>query len=274
MKRNLRIYGAVSAVLLASCVMSCEDQLLDEPQASNQATPSTGKSKTSARFNEQPSTDIKSVKLEKDDLVQIQELLKEVDPELYQIEVHEGGKVVDRIGSAAIYDLQKVGAYYDETFGGSVAANEILTTVSDYIKTIWTAKLLESRKYAELITKVESILNRNVIRNVSLEAVKLDSKEIRGIEKALSNIDPSLFQAEIHLGGKVVSRLGSGEISDLQKVGAYYSPEFSDSFCGNEIITTVSDYIKTIWTAKLLESGRYEEEVAYVESVLSAASVR
>lgn len=274
MKRNFRIHGAVSAMLLASCVMSCEDQLLDEPQPASHAAQSPAKPNGTARLWQQPTTDIKSVQLEKGDLDQIQELLKEVDPELFQIEVHQGGKVTDRIGSAAIYDLQKVGAFYNERFGGSVAANEILTTVSDYIKTIWTAKLLESGRYAELIAKVEGILNRNVIRNVSLESVKLNREQLSGIEKALSNIDPSLYQVEIHLGGKVVSRLGSGAIADLQKVGAYYSPNFADSFCGNEIITTVSDYIKTIWTAKLLESGKYMEEVAYVENVLNRAAVR
>lgn len=274
MKRNFRIYGAVSAVLLASCVMSCEDQLLDEPQPGNHTAQSSAKPNSSARLKQKSTTDIKSVQLEKGDLQQIQEILKEVDPELFQIEIHEKGKVIDRIGSAAINDLQKVGAFYDERFGGSVSANEIITTISDYIKTIWTAKLLESGKYAELVAKVEGILNKNVIRNVSLESVKLDREQLKGIEKALSNIDPSLYQAEIHLGGKVVSRLGSGAISDLQKVGAYYSPNFADSFCGNEIITTVSDYIKTIWTAKLLESGKYLEEVAYVENVLNRSVVR
>jgi hypothetical protein len=276
MKKNFKIYGVASAVLLAASVMSCEDNLtsLSQDRSGSSPTPSNARSSELVIQLEERTTDIKSVKLEDGDLKEVQELLSQVDPKLYQIEIHQGGKVVDRIGSAEILDLQKVGAYYNEGFGGSVSANEILTTVSDYIKTIWTADILNSEKYVDLVARVESILTKNVVRNVTLEKAKLATDDFRNIRKAVSNIDPSLYQMEIYQDGKVISRMGSGEIADLQKVGAYYAPDFGSAVAGNEILTTVDNYIKTIWTSRLLESGKYENEVAYVENVLNQSVIQ
>jgi hypothetical protein len=276
MKKNFKIYGIASAVLLTVSMMSCEDNLTDLSSQDQPARPAAGASasrEVTVQL-EQRSTDIKSVELEEGDLKQVQELLSQVDPKLYQIEIHQDGKVIDRLGSAEIYDLQKVGAYYNERFGGSVAANEIITTVSDYIKTIWTADILNSDKYATLVSKVESILTRNVIRDVTLERSKLASRDIKGIQRAVSNIDPSLYQMNVYMNGKIVSRMGSGEIADLHKIGAYYSPDFGGAVAANEIITTVDNYIKTIWTSKLLDSGKFQEEVAYVENVLNNSVIR
>jgi hypothetical protein len=274
MKLNVKTYGVLCAMAIATVNMSCEDREV-QPAELN---PGTG-SLTNTHINSvaKPDAivvDIKSVKLEKNDLGKIQEILKEVDPELYQIEIHENGKIIDRLGSAAIKDLKKVSAYYAEGFGGQVSANEIITTVSDYIKTIWTAQLLESGKYLAQIKKVESILNQNVVRDVRLKTAKLTEGEIKIIHKTLSRIDPSLFQFEFHEKGEVVSRIGSGAISDLRKVGAFYSKDFGKAQAGNEIVTTVSDYIKTIWTAKLLDAGIYEKEIAHIENILNRASQR
>lgn len=274
MKKNFKIYGIASAVLLAASVMSCEDNSMDPPQDLSTQNAAASNAREIVIQLEERTTDIKSVKLEDGDLKEVQELLSQVDPSLYQIELHQDGKIVDRIGSAEIFDLQKVGAYYNEDFGGQVSANEILTTVSDYIKTIWTADILKSEKYADLVARVENILTRNVVRDITLERAKLANDDLRSIRKAVSGIDPSLYQMEIYLDGKVVSRMGSGEIGDLKKIGAYYAPDFGSAVAANEILTTVDNYIKTIWTSKLIESGIYEREVAYVENVLNQSVIR
>lgn len=274
MKKNFKIYGVASAVLLAVSVMSCEDNSMDPPQDQPTQNAAASNAREIVVELQDRSTDIKSVKLEEGDLKEIHELLSQVDPNLYQIELHQDGKVIDRIGSAELFDLQKVGAYYNESFGGKVAANEILTTVSDYIKTIWTADILKSEKYADLVARVESILTKNVVRDITLERAKLANDDLRSIRKVVSSIDPSLYQMEIYIDGKVVSRMGSGEIADLQKIGAYYAPNFGSAVAANEILTTVDNYIKTIWTSKLLESGKFEREVAYVENVLNQSVIR
>ena len=100
---------------------------------------------------------IKTATLSDKDLSELQTLLKDIDPAAYHVEINQPSKQSVRLGNAAIKDL-KTAKVVQAKGGNSLAANEIATEVSTYIKVIWTSSLTGADKMKA--AKVDQLLSR------------------------------------------------------------------------------------------------------------------
>jgi hypothetical protein len=76
---------------------------------------------------------IRAADLSHDELTKVQAILEDADPSTYNLTVEEGGKAV-RLGSASLRGLRTASAYH-KVGASAKAGNEIVTTISDYVKT-------------------------------------------------------------------------------------------------------------------------------------------
>jgi hypothetical protein len=88
----------------------------------------------------------------------LQALLKDVDPSKYSLSVTLDGRDEVRMGNAAIRDLRTIKVIHPAGDRPGLAANEIVTTVSNYVRIIWTSKL-ESIDVAK-VARVNALLDR------------------------------------------------------------------------------------------------------------------
>ena len=97
---------------------------------------------------------IKEAELNAQEIAKIQDILKDADASTYSASFEQDGKVT-RLGSASMRGLSTVSAYH-KVGSGAKASNEIVTTVGDYIKTVWTSSF--ASKYPE---KVKAIMAKS-----------------------------------------------------------------------------------------------------------------
>jgi hypothetical protein len=84
---------------------------------------------------------IKQGTLSPADLSTVQKLLSEMSPNSFKAEINQTGKAPVRLGNAAIKDLSTVSVFSGAGAKPS-AANEIATSVDNYIKVIWTSSVV------------------------------------------------------------------------------------------------------------------------------------
>jgi hypothetical protein len=103
-----------------------------------------------------------------------------------------------------------------------------------------------------------------------IQKATLDAKEISKIQEILKDADPSTYSASFEQAGKV-TRLGSASMRGLATVSAYHKVG-GVANSSNEIVTTVGDYLKTIWTSSF--ASRYPDKVKAINSILEAGATR
>lgn len=214
---------------------------------------------------------VKSANLSDKDLAQIEEILKGADASTYSVSIENSGKVT-RLGSASIRNLSTVSAYH-KVGGAANAANEIITTVGNYVKTVWTSKF--ASMYPEKVKAINTILEKSA-KNTSVIAVRPNIKaanftkdDFTKIQDILKDVDASAYNISIEESGKV-TRLGSASIRNLSTVSAYH--KVGAGVNANEIVTSVGNYIKTIWTSGF--ASKYPEKVKAINAIMEAAAKR
>jgi hypothetical protein len=110
-----------------------------------------------AQTNQQ--VDVKKAKISRNDFAKIKRILASAKQGSYRVAYLENGKTVQRLGSASFQNISTVKGY--SAAGGGKAADEILTTVSSYVKTIWTAGF--AQMYPEKVRQINQILEQRVI---------------------------------------------------------------------------------------------------------------
>lgn len=108
-------------------------------------------------------------------------------------------------------------------------------------------------------------------RKVDIRKVQLSKSQLDEITGILKTMDPKSYNAVIVQNGKVVSRLGSANLRGLQVVGGFHAPN-GNARMGNEILTSVSNYIKTIWTSDVMNNSL--DKVTKINQILDAAVIR
>ena len=103
--------------------------------------------------------EVKKAKITRADFAEIKQILSGAKKGTYNVAYLERGRTVQRLGSASFRQITTVKGY--SALGGGKAADEILTTVSSYVKTIWTAGFAEM--YPEKVTQINQILEQSVV---------------------------------------------------------------------------------------------------------------
>lgn len=107
----------------------------------------------------QPRAEIKMATISQADVDSLKGVLAGVSPDLYNIDYAKSGKSVQRLGSASFRQISTVKGYSSLGSKGGTAANEIVTTVSNYVKTVWTSKF--AQMYPEKVKAINKILEKN-----------------------------------------------------------------------------------------------------------------
>lgn len=94
------------------------------------------------------------------ELTKIQEILKDADASTYNLSIEQNGKVT-RLGSAGMRGLSKVSAYH-KAGGKASAANEIVTTIDNYVKTVWTSRF--EKMYPDKVKQINEIMEASLVR--------------------------------------------------------------------------------------------------------------
>lgn len=104
--------------------------------------------------------DLQTIALDGQTLESVKEVLTDVDPAAYRLEVHQEGEITEGMGSAALSDLRTTGAYYgDLSSKVQLLDYDICPPWWTIIRGIWTGGPFEDGKFSEQVAKVESILN-------------------------------------------------------------------------------------------------------------------
>lgn len=103
--------------------------------------------------------EVKKAKISRADFAKIKEILSSAKKGSYNLAYLENGKTVQRLGSASFRQITTVKGY--SALGGGKAADEILTTVSSYVKTIWTAGF--AQMYPEKVRQINQILEQSAV---------------------------------------------------------------------------------------------------------------
>ncbi len=107
----------------------------------------------------QPRAEIKKATISQADVDSLKGILAGVSQDMYNIDYAKSGKSVQRLGSASFRQISTVKGYSAIGSKGGQAANEILTTVDNYVKTIWTSKF--AQMYPEKVKAINKILEKN-----------------------------------------------------------------------------------------------------------------
>jgi hypothetical protein len=204
--------------------------------------------------------DVKDAKFSKEDFAKLKAALKGADPATYSVQYIVNGRTVDKLGSASFDRLSTVAIYHSP--GSLSSINEVVTTISNYVKTVLTSKFNEA--YPEKVTAINSILEQSAITG-RMPSLKLDVREaniskadFEQLKSTLAGADPSTYSLIYTVNGKQVDKAGSASYRSLTTVGAFHKPGASSSI--NEVVTTISNYVKTVLTSKFDQA--YPEKLA------------
>jgi len=204
--------------------------------------------------------DVKDSKFTKEDFAKLKETLKGADPSTYSVQYIVNGRTVDKLGSASFDRLSTVAVYHSP--GSLSSVNEVVTTISNYVKTIITSKF--NQAYPEKVTAINSLLEQSAITGRTA-AMKVDVREaniskanFEQLKATLAGADPSTYSLIYTVNGKIVDKAGSASYRSLTTVGAFHKPGSSSSI--NEVVTTISSYVKTVLTSKFNQA--YPEKLA------------
>jgi hypothetical protein len=226
-----------------------------------------------ATFSYAQTPDVKEAEFTKAELTKIQSILKDADPSTYNLTVESSGKAT-RLGSASMRGLSTVSAYH-KLGNGTKASNEIVTTVSDYVKTVWTSAF--AQKYPDKVKQINSMMEvaakragSDVLVSPKISKATFQNDELVKIQTILKDADPSMYNLSVEQDGKA-TRLGSASIRSLSTVSAFHKAG-NGTKASNEIVTTVSDYVKTVWTSAF--ANKYPEKVKAINQIMDAAARR
>jgi len=211
-------------------------------------------------FAQRKTFDVKDAKFTKEDFAKLKGVLKGADPSTYAVQYIVNGRVVEKMGSASFSRLSTVAIYHSP--GSLSSINEVVTTISNWVKTILTSKFNEA--YPEKVTAINSLLEQSAITGRA-NAMKLDFREaniskddFQKLKETLSGADPSTYSLIYTVNGKQVDKAGSASFRSLTTVGAFHKPGSDNSI--NEVVTTISNYVKTVLTSKFDQA--YPEKLA------------
>lgn len=91
-------------------------------------------------------------------LAELQDLLKDMDPSTYRLEIQKPNSKSVVLGSANLRSLQVVRAVHAKGARPS-AADEIATTVKNYVKVVWTSSEFKADAKTR-VAKVDALLNQ------------------------------------------------------------------------------------------------------------------
>jgi copper homeostasis protein CutC len=229
----------------------------------------------------QPRPTIKQADLSDKDIAEIQKILKGVDASLFSLSIEQNGKVT-RLGSATMRNLSTVSAYHKPGSQPS-AANEILTTVGNYVKTVWTSAF--EKAHPDKVKQINQILEASASRvervmvkpdvkatnlKPSIRQANFTNNELDQIQQILKGTDASTYNISIEQDGKA-TRLGSADIRGLSTVSAFHKAGGKAS-AANEIVTTVGNYVKTVWTSAF--EKMYPDKVKQINQIMESAATR
>jgi len=134
---------------------------------------------------------------------------------------------------------------------------------------LWTAQLDGTSAEEEAVTDVDAAIELEEAisesRWVKSAVSPPTAGEIAALRRYLSDVDPSKYALIIATDGRDEVRMGNAAIRDLRTVKVIHAPGSRPSVA-KEIITTVGDYIRIIWTSHL---GSVDEaKVARVNALL------
>jgi hypothetical protein len=214
--------------------------------------------------------DVKESKFSKADFEKLKSVLKGADPSTYSVQYVMNGKTVDKLGSASFDRLSTVAVYHSP--GSRSDINEVLTTISNYVKTILTSKF--NQAYPEKVTAINSILEASAVTGkaatmkVDIREANVTKADFEKLKASLSGADPSTYSLIYTVNGRQVDKAGSASFRSLTTVGAFHKPGSSSDI--NEVVTTISNYVKTILTSKFNQA--YPEKLAQFNRELEGIS--
>lgn len=106
-----------------------------------------------------PKVVFKKAKVSQSAVDSIKTILADAKPETYNFDYSVNGRSVQRLGSASFRQISTVKGYSQPGSRGGRYANEIVTTVDNYVKTIWTSRF--SQLYPEKVRQINQILERS-----------------------------------------------------------------------------------------------------------------
>jgi hypothetical protein len=155
-KTQIAIIGLLATCLLPG-LTSCDKQDVGPASANSGVNSSREHAEIAAR-EAAPTT----VALKPEELGQIRSIFSKIDPSLFVLEIEEDDKAPVRIGSAAIRDLERSGAYYSSDFTtGRIKGSNLVTKI---ITKIIIKKFLDDQNNVGQLAEVESILNTAAAR--------------------------------------------------------------------------------------------------------------
>ena len=211
-------------------------------------------------FAQRRTFDVKDAKFTKEDFAKLKGVLKGADPSTYSVQYIVNGRVVDKLGSASFSRLSTVAIYHSP--GSLSAINEVVTTISNYVKTVLTSKFNEA--YPEKVTAINSLLEQSAIMGransmkVDIREAHISKEDFEKLKATLNGAEPSTYSLIYTVNGKEVDKAGSASFRSLTTVGAYHKPGSDNSI--NEVVTTISNYVKTVLTSKFDQA--YPEKLA------------
>lgn len=225
-------------------------------------------------FAQRKTYDVRDAKFTREDFAKLKETLKGADPSTYSVQYIVNGKTVDKMGSASFDRLSTVAVYHSP--GSLSSVNEVVTTISNYVKTILTSRF--NQAYPEKVTAINSLLEQSAITGrtaamrVDVRDVNMSKADFEQLKSTLAGADPSTYSLVYTVNGKVVDKAGSASYRSLTTVGAFHKPGSSSSI--NEVVTTISNYVKTVLTSKFNQA--YPEKLAQFNKQLEgfAAAAR
>jgi hypothetical protein len=204
-------------------------------------------------------------------LGKIKTLLGSLPPQSYQMIIFENGRST-ALGSASMSGLQALEVYSPDA--SADFGNTIITTISNYVKEVWTTDFVAGTPMANTVQQIEAILAEGVREYpsgpggipVSVNPAQYSSEQMVEIQSALADLPQEAYRAVWVENGKPTV-LGSGAMAGLQAV-EIYSPD-AGSLSSSTIVTTISNYIKEIWTSNITQPDLVAK-VARVEAALEA----
>ena len=108
---------------------------------------------------------------------------------------------------------------------------------------------------------------------IQIQKSSLTQAQADQIKSILADAKPETYSFSYAKDGKEISRAGSASMRELSTVKAYSRLGSGDTkSAGNEVLTTVGSYVKTVWTSKF--GQMYPEKVRQINAILEKSAVR
>src|SRR5882757_129645 len=181
---------------------------------------------SSGLYAQRKTFDIRDSKFSRADFEKLKTTLKGADPSTFSVQYIVKGKTVDKLGSASFDRLSTVAIYHSP--GSLSSINEVVTTISNYVKTILTSKF--SQAYPEKLATINSILEASAVTGkaasmrVDVREADISKADFDKLKASLNGADPSTYSLIYVVNGRQVDKAGSASFSRLTTVGSFHKP--------------------------------------------------